>query len=79
MKHYPALLFVPAKEKMLSKLPLPNVEANILDLEDSIEEDDKETPYMDIYDSYYINPKGEEDIASTLYSIYIKKEQILTY
>ena len=42
MKHYQALLFVPAKEKMLSKLPLPNVEAYILDLEDSIEEDDKE-------------------------------------
>ena len=42
MKHYQALLFVPAKKKMLSKLPLPNVEAYILDLEDSIEEDDKE-------------------------------------
>ena len=44
-----------------------------------LEEDDETTPYMDIYDSYYINPRGEEDIASTLYSIYIKKEQILTY
>ncbi|MBQ3271167.1 hypothetical protein IJH10_01015 [Candidatus Saccharibacteria bacterium] len=44
-----------------------------------LEEDDETMPYMDIYDSYYINPRGEEDIASTLYSIYIKKEQILTY
>jgi len=44
-----------------------------------LEEDDDVAPYMDIYDYYYINPRGEEDIASTLYSIYIKKEQILTY
>lgn len=44
-----------------------------------LEEDDETTPYMDIYDYYYVNPRGEEDIASTLYSIYIKKEQILTY
>lgn len=42
MKHIPAILFVPAKETMLAKLPLPNVEAYILDLEDSIEESDKE-------------------------------------
>ena len=42
-------------------------------------EGDDVVPYMDIYDYYYVNPRGEEDIASTLYSIYINKEQILTY
>lgn len=41
MKSPNAILFVPAKEKMLKKIPLPNVQSYILDLEDSIEETDK--------------------------------------
>lgn len=37
-----SLLFVPAKDKMLAKIPLLNANAYIIDLEDSIPEEEKE-------------------------------------
>lgn len=37
-----SLLFVPAKDKLLAKIPLLNADAYIIDLEDSIAKDDKE-------------------------------------
>lgn len=42
MKNHTTLLFVPAKEKMLNKISGFHADAYILDLEDSIEEADKE-------------------------------------
>lgn len=41
-KRIKSLLFVPAKEKMLTKIPFLNADAYIIDLEDSILEDEKE-------------------------------------
>lgn len=37
-----SLLFVPAKDKMLAKIPFMNADAYIIDLEDSIPEEEKE-------------------------------------
>lgn len=41
-----SLLFVPAKEKMIQKIPSLDCDAVILDLEDSIEQKDKENALM---------------------------------
>ena len=41
-KSYKSLLFVPAKEKMLAKIPTMKADAYIIDLEDSIPEEKKE-------------------------------------
>lgn len=41
-KNIKSLLFVPAKERMLAKIPQINSDAFIIDLEDSIPEDEKE-------------------------------------
>ncbi len=41
-KNVKSLLFVPAKEKMLVKIPLMKADAYIIDLEDSIPEEEKE-------------------------------------
>ena len=42
MERYKSLLFVPAKNKMLTKIDMLDADAFIIDLEDSIEEDYKE-------------------------------------
>ena len=73
MKHIPALLFVPAKENMLSKLPLPNVEAYILDLEDSIEESDKEQALERLV-SFLENYTGTEQLYIRLNQVTMEKE-----
>ena len=41
-KNIKSLLFVPAKDKMLAKIPSMNADAYIIDLEDSIPEEEKE-------------------------------------
>lgn len=41
-KNVKSLLFVPAKDKMLAKIPFLNANAYIIDLEDSISEEEKE-------------------------------------
>lgn len=41
-----SLLFVPAKDKMLAKIPSMNANAYIIDLEDSIPEEEKEEALM---------------------------------
>lgn len=41
-KNVKSLLFVPAKDKMLAKIPQMNADAFIIDLEDSIPEEEKE-------------------------------------
>lgn len=41
-KNIKSLLFVPAKDKMLAKIPQMNADAFIIDLEDSIPEEEKE-------------------------------------
>ena len=41
-KNIKSLLFVPAKDKMLAKIPLMNADVFIIDLEDSIPEEEKE-------------------------------------
>lgn len=73
MKHIPALLFVPAKENMLAKLPLPNVEAYILDLEDSIEESDKEQALERLV-SFLENYTGTEQLYIRLNQATMEKE-----
>ena len=41
-KNFKSLLFVPAKDKMIAKIPQINADAFIIDLEDSIPEEEKE-------------------------------------
>ena len=38
-----SLLFIPGREKMLEKIPVSSVDAHIIDLEDSISQDEKES------------------------------------
>ena len=73
MKHIPTFLFVPAKENMLSKLPIPNVEAYILDLEDSIEESDKEHALERLV-SFLENYTGTEQLYIRLNQSTMEKE-----
>lgn len=73
MKQNSALLFVPAKENMLAKLPLPNVEAYILDLEDSIEEKDKEQA-LERLDSFLEQYQGPEELYVRLNSNKLETE-----
>lgn len=35
-------------------------------------------PRVDIYNVFYLNPRGEEDIAKNIYHFYLKEEQIIT-
>ncbi|MBQ5676271.1 MAG: CoA ester lyase [Lachnospiraceae bacterium] len=73
MKHIPALLFVPAKENMLAKLPISNVEVYILDLEDSIEESDKEQALERLL-SFLEHYTGKEQLYIRLNQGTIEKE-----
>lgn len=43
--NFRSLLFVPAKDKMLAKIPILNASAYIIDLEDSIPEEEKEEAF----------------------------------
>lgn len=36
-------------------------------------------PRVDIYPVFYLNPRGEEDIAKYIYHFYLREEQIITY
>lgn len=36
-------------------------------------------PRVDIYNVFYLNPRGEEDVAKNIYHFYVKEEQIITY
>ena len=36
-------------------------------------------PRADIYPVFYLNPRGEEDIAKYIYHFYLREEQIITY
>lgn len=47
-----SLLFVPAKEKMLKKIELLGADAYIVDLEDSIEVDNK-AHALELVDNFY--------------------------
>ena len=44
-----------------------------------IDAENDDEPRVDIYPTFYVNPRGEEDIAKYTYHFYLKEEQIITY
>lgn len=53
---------------------------NSVDTEVYVHLVEKDTePRVDIYSHFYVNPRGEEDIAKRTYHFYLKEEQIITY
>lgn len=73
MKKYRTLLFVPAKEKMLSKIESFNSKAYILDLEDSIEEESK-SEALNILDEFLKMHPHMEDAFVRVNRKYMGKE-----
>ena len=68
-----SLLFVPAKDKMLAKIPSMNANAYIIDLEDSIPEEEKEEALMRVV-NYLDGQSSVSNIIVRINSNYAERE-----